>query len=177
MSMADAYRMKRRKMADGGELPPDPESADYDAYVRQKRNSGGYKEDGTYASGGMVCDANGEACTGSPVDDEEFGGGGYKMAETKAHYADGGMVDRILEKRRCMSEGGRVANDDEKTLIDFADNDFDDLALRDDLEEHYTGANSGDEDGGLAHDDMIDRVMMKRKKDRFPRTGIPGYPD
>lgn len=80
-------------------------------------------------------------------------------------YAGGGLVDRIMAKR--MSEGGMIANDVEP-IADDEPNDFDVLPEEDDLESSYTGANSGDEDGGLAEDDMIDRIMLKRKKDRMP---------
>lgn len=94
--------------------------------------------------------------------------------------AEGGEVDELIErimKHRAMSEGGKVANEDhgphESKLADFDPNEFDDLTLRDDLEEHYTGANSGDKLGNeqLDHDedDMISRIMKSRtKKDRLP---------
>ena len=93
-------------------------------------------------------------------------------------YAEGGLVDdddgdldmvgRIMAKRACYSEGGRVANDDEP-IADSEEAQYDVLPEEDDLEFNYTGANSGDEDGGLSEDDMVDRIMMKRKKDRMPR--------
>lgn len=100
-------------------------------------------------------------------------------------YAEGGdveddqdMIDRVMQKREHMySEGGRVANEDhgpdESRLADFSPNEFDDLALRDDLEFHYTGENSGDELGNEREDhdrrDIVARVMASRhKKDKLP---------
>jgi hypothetical protein len=87
-----------------------------------------------------------------------------------------GLVDRIMAKR--MSEGGKVANEDhgpmDSRLSGFDQNEFDDLALRDDLEFSYNGANSGDEKGDTQEDDdrkdIVARIMKSRgKKDRMPR--------
>lgn len=71
------------------------------------------------------------------------------------------------------SRGGRVSNDT-PISADFADNQFDDLVKDDDLEEHYTGANSGDELGDAQEDedrdDIVSRIMKSRKlRDRNPR--------
>lgn len=94
--------------------------------------------------------------------------------ETKLYgpgYAKGGMVDRVMAKK--YSKGGMVANDDEP-IADEMPAQYDDLALRDDLEEHYTGANSGDELGDAQEDhdraDIIARIMKSRaKRDKMPR--------
>ncbi len=95
-------------------------------------------------------------------------------------YAEGGevedddMISRIMKKRAGhYSEGGRVANEDH-IEADFKENEFDDLPLDDHLEEHYTGANSGDELGNEQEDederDVVARIMRSRgKKDRMPR--------
>ena len=64
------------------------------------------------------------------------------------------MVERIMKKRQmCYSEGGKVANRDQgestsdpETFAKGDENEFDDLAMRDDLESSYDGANSGDEE-------------------------------
>lgn len=87
--------------------------------------------------------------------------------------SDTDMIGRMVSKRKKMSEGGMVANDT-PPKADFEDNDFDDLVLDDDLEDHYTGANSGDEIGNKQEDedqrDIVSRVMRSRaKKDRMPR--------
>lgn len=81
------------------------------------------------------------------------------------------MVDRVMARR--MSKGGMVANED-KITAGFEPNEFDDMALRDDLEFSYTGENSGDELGDKQEDhdreDIVSRVMRSRKKkDRNPR--------
>lgn len=93
-------------------------------------------------------------------------------------YAEGGEVDPMIHKimmgrSKGYSEGGKVANDTEMEA-GFMPNDFDDLALRDDLEGGYTGENSGDELGNEQEDmdreDIISRLMRSRaKKDRMPR--------
>ena len=72
-----------------------------------------------------------------------------------------------------MSEGGMVANEDDEHA-DELPNEFDDLPMRDELEENYTGANSGDEIGNEQEDedrqDILNRAMRSRaKKDRNPR--------
>lgn len=91
---------------------------------------------------------------------------------------DHDMVSRIMAKREKMySEGGMVANGGEDDLDKLADgrpNEFDDLALRDDLESSYTAANSGDELGDSREDadreDIVSRIMRSRsKRDRMPR--------
>ncbi len=98
------------------------------------------------------------------------------------------MVGRIMAQR--YSEGGRVANMDhgqtdadadesaeyDKGLAGFHMNEFDDLALRDDLSSEYTGANSGDELGNdrTSHDQEsdVERIMRQRRltAGRNPRT-------
>jgi hypothetical protein len=92
------------------------------------------------------------------------------------------MIGRIMKQRQQMfSEGGKVANinqgvstDSGDELADLKGNEFDDLSLRDDLEQSYTGANSGDEldDARENKDraDIVSRIMRSRaKKDRMPR--------
>jgi len=83
----------------------------------------------------------------------------------------GDMVDRIFRKK--YSKGGIVSNDSH-SFADESPNEFDDLVLDDHLEEHYTGANSGDEIGDRPEDhdraDIVARIMAsRRKKDRNPR--------
>ncbi len=72
-----------------------------------------------------------------------------------------------------MSKGGRVANSDPFDP-DESPNEFDDLALRDDLEFSYDGENSGDYEGNEQHEederDIISRIMKSRRlKDHNPR--------
>ncbi len=114
-------------------------------------------------------------------------------------YAQGDMVEDIMKKRgelsgfwagnpagggkpkvkemdddHYYSKGGQVANDTGMGMeADKLPNQFDDLVLRDDLEQHYTGANSGDEIGDKQEDedrrDVIAQIMKsRRKKDRLP---------
>lgn len=77
------------------------------------------------------------------------------------------MVGRIMRQRAVhYSKGGRVANDTPITA-GFEDNQFDDLVKDDDLNEHYTGKNSGDELGDAQEDedrnDMVSRIMRSRR--------------
>ena len=78
------------------------------------------------------------------------------------------MVGRIMAQRqRMFSKGGKVSNQDELEA-DFSPNEFDDLHLRDNLEQHDTGANSGDELGDAQEDedrhDIVSRIMRSRRK-------------
>jgi hypothetical protein len=84
----------------------------------------------------------------------------------------GDIVDRAM-KRCGYSQGGKVANEDSGSsasdpskMAKSDPNEFDDLALDDDLEASDTGANSGDELGSKLNqeDDFIARVMKKRAK-------------
>ena len=125
------------------------------------------KRYGGYAAGGPVTSeperrtGNAGSVAGSFNTDNE---------QSDVHQRD--MVGRIMQRRQNMySEGGKVANDTED-VSDFMPNEFDDLALRDDLESSYTGANSGDEAGNAREDhdrrDVVARIMARRKKQTNP---------
>lgn len=91
------------------------------------------------------------------------------------------MVRNIMMGRmKGYSEGGKVANEesgestDTDSMAKASGNEFDDLALRDDLEFDSTGANEGDELDNAREDkdrsDIIARILKSRaKKDRMPR--------
>lgn len=91
--------------------------------------------------------------------------------ENQADVED--MVGKIMAQRgKHFSEGGEVANDDEITA-GFLPNEFDDLALRDGLEQSYTGANSGDELGNASEEErrraMVAEIMRGRRgRERMP---------
>lgn len=126
---------------------------------------------GTYMAEGGMCAAHGmqacKMCHGGKMMAE----GGFVHDEEASGYEDD-MISSIMKKRKGYSEGGRVANDTDMEA-DFEPNEFDDLAKRDDLEQHYTGANSGDELGNAQEDederDLVSMIMKsRRKKDRMP---------
>lgn len=137
------------------------------------------------AKGGMVDDGHQSDCTehcAVPCDVHEMASG-YMEHEgddvkhnSAAMSEDEDMVGRIMSKRNMYSKGGMVANGGEDDLDEMADgkpNNFDDLALRDDLEFSYDGKNSGDHLGNEQLDeddsDMIAKIMRSRaKKDRLP---------
>lgn len=100
--------------------------------------------------------------------------------------AEGGEMEdeesHPMVKRLMMSRGGIVSNEesgestDEPTMAKSDGNEFDDLALRDDLESSYTGENSGDEMGDSVESDdrkdIISRILKSRsKKDRMAVSG------
>ncbi len=94
------------------------------------------------------------------------------------------MVMKIMMGRaKGYSKGGMVANEDQGESASVPDemakdkpNEFDDLALRDDLEFDSSGANEGDEHGDAAEDhdraDIIARVLKSRaKRDKMAVAG------
>lgn len=83
-----------------------------------------------------------------------------------ANMEDADMIARIMHKRKEYSKGGMVANDT-PPIADSMPADYDVLATSDELEDDSGAGNEhGDE---RVSDDPIDRLMMKRKKDKLPR--------
>lgn len=86
----------------------------------------------------------------------------------EVHNMGEDLVGQVLKGRK-MSQGGKVANE-QGSGVDGLPNEFDDLALRDDLEFSYTGANSGDERGDSSLlDDAVAKVMLRRRKQHNPK--------
>jgi hypothetical protein len=88
-----------------------------------------------------------------------------------AMHEDADMIARIMHKRKEYSKGGMVANDVGVADADHDSAEFDDLVLRDDLEDN---SSAGNEHGNAAEDhdqeDIISRILRsQRKKDRMPR--------
>lgn len=114
---------------------------------------------------------------GGPVDeatsvrpDKGFG----KIIMTgQAHGGD--IADRALSKR-CYSEGGKIANEDsgestdEDSMAKADPNEFDDLALRDDLSADLKPDGHGSD---LNQDDFVEKILRKRAKG-MPGTLKPG---
>lgn len=125
---------------------------------------------GGHADGGFIDE---EEASGYELMPEE-----HEMHNMQAEHEDEDMISKIMKMRDHMySKGGQVANEDhgpnENRLADFSPNQFDDLALRDDLEFNYTGENSGDHLGDEREDhdrdDIVSRIMRSMaKKDRLP---------
>ena len=102
--------------------------------------------------------------------------GVHEGHQTEAHEKD--IVGRIMHKKmHHYSKGGQVANDVGVGFAMKEPAEYDELVKDDDLEFHYTGANSGDNEGDAREDhdrhDIVARIMAsKKKKDKMP----PGYP-
>lgn len=151
MSLSTAYGMKKRskkKMAIGGEIFPDFAKEDEESQPSQSpKQSGGSNESDelffkAYGGGGGMGKAH-----GGEVGD--------------ADMQDADMIARIVSKRREYSQGGMVANDT-PPIADSMPNEFDDLVLRDDLEDT---SDAGNEIGGPAEDtDVVSKIMSSRKK-------------
>lgn len=183
MSFGMAYATKKRgkKMAKGGDVRPE-EVGDLDIDQKDsdlfKKTSGavtrsgikGYRPD-------MGSDPNNFAEADVWGDDNVIG----NMKAKRAGYAEGGEVDsnmddadmiaRIMHKRKEYSQGGMVANDVGVAEADKLPAEYDDLVLRDDLEDT---SGPGNEIGDEAHEDrdsdVISKIMSSRKKkDRNPR--------
>lgn len=159
MSMAMKYNMKKRsRMADGGEVKPDPEptpAPNADAMTKSMRSAF------HYANGG-ACKACGYSEGGEVGEQEPVGIAGSNDHED--------MVGSIMKK---FSKGGMVANED-GPIADAMPAEYDDLVKDDELEFHETGENSGDELGDEQEDE--DRSLaasafkkLKSKKDKNPK--------
>lgn len=84
-----------------------------------------------------------------------------------ANMEDADMIARIMHKRNQYAKGGEVANDVGVAEADKLPAEFDDLVLDDNLEDD---SGAGNEEGdSRVHDDMVDRIMLKKKKDKLPR--------
>lgn len=134
---------------------------------------------GGYADGGLIKDLPPKKQEKLPpiekMEPEYHADGGFIGShQTEDHEED--MVGRILKKMgHQYSEGGRVANEDSgestsdpESFAKADENEFDDLASRDDLAFDYTDENSGDELSSKLNqedgEDMIGRIMRKRAK-------------
>ncbi len=152
MSLATAYRTKKRCMAKGGEVGPE-------TGVHTPKHEGS----GTSKAGAQVRYAHNRPWISK-------GSEGVrrvhkdKLAELqqmpkptsgKAGFAEGGdVVSGIMRKR--YSKGGMVANDVGESEADKEPAEFDDLVLRDELED--------DSSAGNEHGDPVKSAMRKRKK-------------
>lgn len=196
-SLAIAYNMKRRKkMADGGDVKPKPSptanpfdivnTQTPESNEKSARNLATRKK---YAQGGNVDHPSSQPPIlfpdEDPSEETEYATQDEKLNQHVVAAMDSGeddIVDRIMAQRskdfsgeaRLMSEGGKVANQDE-ILAGFSPNEFDDLHLRDDLESTYgEDDNSGDALGNAQEDhdreDIVARIMKQRKmKQHNPR--------
>ena len=147
MAMAYAMKKKSKMMADGG-------------FVSKEKMSG-YED---HDSGAMTSDY--PSMDLNQLGDEDEGAGG-------GNEINPFVMKIMMGRAKGYSEGGQVANE-QGPLADHDPNEFDDLALRDDLESSYTGANSGDELGNTQEDEdranIIKKIMQSRaKRDRNPR--------
>lgn len=81
------------------------------------------------------------------------------------------MIGKIMESRKGYSEGGMVANDVGVAEADKLPAEYDDLVLRDDLEDTSGPGNEiGDEALDEEDADVVSQIMRSRKKkDRNPR--------
>jgi len=152
-------------------------------FVEEEKASG--YEPCVHCARGGYCPVHGDNMAhGGMMEKEEKSSGYHEMPratmkhDMAAEDEDDDMISRIMRQR--YSKGGRVANEDhgymDEDLADFKQNEFDDLSLRDDLEEHYTGANSGDEIDDEREDedrhDIVARAMKSmKKKDKMPIAG------
>lgn len=163
-SLAISYSMKKKakKMAKGGRIEDNhqPEHSETHPEEVHEMDSGYVDHEGDDVKHDAEAMAEDDKSLNQHADEQS---------------ADEDMVSRIM-KKRSYSKGGMVANGGEDDLDKMADgrpNNFDDLALRDDLESSYTGENSGDELGNDREDadreDIVSRIMRSRaKKDRLP---------
>jgi len=176
-SLAIAYAMKRKAKARDRKEDEEEHKASGGMVNIERRKRDFNHNSRNYAEGGLAEFEREEGASGYPVEDLPCPdcASGHCDRHSDDMMAHGGdVVARLMQKR--MSEGGKIANaSDEYTggeQADFSSNEFDDLALRDDLKENYTAENSGDELGNDREDedrrDIVSRIMNSmRKKGRM----------
>lgn len=135
-------------------MPKEHRKMDHAAMMEDDRD---LNQHGEYEVG-----AEGMAEDNEPFHEHEYG----HAVENQDDHED--MVGHIMKQRmKHYSKGGMVANDTPDEA-DFMPNDFDDLAMHDHLEDHYTGADSGDELGDHQEDedrrDIVSQIMKSRRK-------------
>lgn len=175
-TLAEMKAMKdqdRQNMAEGGIMEEEKSSGymDHEGNDR-KHNGAAMAEDDLDLNQKMV----------HPEDSSLYGEVDHEMKldqndESQDARLGGDLVDRIMKKRQMYSEGGKIANggdDDLDKMADGRPNNFDDLALRDDLESSYgEDNNAGDANGDAQEDedraDIVARIMRQRSmKQRNP---------
>ena len=116
---------------------------------------------------GMMKRAQGGECEGEGCQSPRcMAHGGMVGSEPSADEEFGDLVSRVMAKR--LSQGGMVAND---TSIEapLEENEFDLLVKDGGLSHGELGSNEhGDESVDDESDDVVSRVMKKRKKDHNP---------
>lgn len=97
--------------------------------------------------------------------------GSVECAPDGGAMEDADMIARIMHKRKEYSQGGMVANDVGVAEADKLPAEYDDLVLRDDLEDTSGPGNEiGDETLDDEEADVVSKIMSSRKKkDRMPR--------
>lgn len=162
--------------ASGGEVKKGLRGTKQAIHLDKKRGYGNQKEMGVHAASYSHGNDRGASQAGEAVRSGEYRKA-ERMAAAKEHhkeklselksmkgphgnYADGGVVD-CPHCGNSFSHGGQVANDTgEGQNADELPNQFDYLVSNDDLNFHYTGESSGDEDSMPE----IVKKAMKRKK-------------
>lgn len=171
-SLALAYRMKKKK-CHGGEMAEGGETAMHEDEL-EKGMKKAFKSPG-YAEGGFVKEEKESGY--EPMPCENCGHMSSHAVENQSvgmeEEMDDDMIGHIMKKLKHYSEGGKVSNEDEP-VVDSEEAEYDDLEKDDDLKEHYTGKNSGDEIGDEQEDedqrDTVSQIMKSRKKkDKMPR--------
>lgn len=137
--------------------------------IRRIRKTRKPEDKKKYAEGGFVEEEKESGYQSMPEEYEKIA----DEVNEDQDFKEEDIVDRIMRqlKQNDIKEG-QEANDT-PMLADYEKNEFDDLVKDDELEEHYTGANSGDEIGDAQEDedrdDIVSRIMKSRRlKDRMP---------
>lgn len=164
MSLAVQYAMRKKQMmAQGGACQAHGTQMCKMCHGGKMMAEGGFVEEEEASGYEPMPQENRELYVEHPVENQEF----------PSEEEDFDMVDRIMKRRATgYSEGGKVSNDT-SPMADFEENQFDDLVKDDDLEQHYTGENSGDQVGNAQKEedekDVVARIMKSRRmRDRMP---------
>lgn len=174
-----AYAMKRKKMMSGG-MARKPSSAfedNVDSETRHEMNRGDIPTN--YGPNKSEMGKAKETYSAMEPDEESTPYPADVDGNNEASEGFSDLVKQVMGSGKLSgySKGGMIADGGEDDLDEMADgkpNNFDDLALSDDLDSHYTGENSGDLLGNPQEeedrDSIVSRIMHSlAKKDRMPR--------
>lgn len=162
-AMAHAMKRRAKKMKEGGEVAYKSgygsRDQDFQEGVHSQAAHGAI---GTSTAGHAVRNKQQYAAKGMHKEALEE----LRAMKKPNLYADGGMIERIISQH--YSDGGEVANDVGVAEADEEPAEYDDLVLRDDMDGEQP-MDSNEHGDSRVSDELIDRIMLKKKKDHLPR--------
>ena len=180
-SLAIAYALKRKakKMADGGQV--EHEAAESDAVERQEHQEPQHDlVDRQEQSKPLKQLAEGGDIEEDSVDRQEHKAPQKDLVDHSdpskpiimQKLAKGGVVDRIMAKRKGPLAEAMEGEAEEDHLADSEENEFDDVVKEDSAESHIpSDEEHSDEQEDEDRKDIVSKIMASRRlKDKMPKV-------